>query len=444
MSSLLIRNASIVNEGEIRVGDVYVLNGRIDQIGSAVDKDAEVEIDANGLYLMPGIIDDQVHFREPGLTHKAEIFTESRAAVVGGVTSYMDMPNVKPPSLTQDLLEDRYRIASERSRANYSFYMGASNDNLEEVLKTPLENVCGVKIFMGSSTGNMLVDDTHVLEGIFKNCPALIAVHCEDEDTIRENLLKYRAQYGDDIPVEMHPVIRSVEACYKSSSFASNLAKKYGTRLHILHISTRDEIDLFRNDIPLTEKKITSEACVHHLFFDSSQYTTLGSKIKCNPAIKEGFHRDAIFQAVLDNKIDVIATDHAPHTMEEKKMDYIHSPAGLPLVQHSLAIMLDYYHKGKISLERIAEKMSHAVADCFKIRERGYLREGYWADMILVDVDGEWEVNNKDLLFKCGWSPLEGQKFKGRVLKTIVSGELAYDDGKIVEGVGMRMQFDRE
>ena len=402
-------------------------------------------VDASGLLALPGLIDDQVHFREPGLTHKGDLFTESRAAVAGGITSFMEMPNTVPNALTQELLQDKYDRAAQVSLANYSFFMGASNDNLEEVLKTDPRQVCGVKIFMGSSTGNMLVDDTKTLEGLFSQVPMLIATHCEDEATIRRNTEIYREKYGEGVPIKCHPEIRSEEACYLSSSRAVELAKKYNTRLHILHISTAKELSLFDNTIPLKEKRITAEACIHHLWFSKEDYDEKGTLIKWNPAVKEASDRDAIFQAVLDNRIDVIATDHAPHTIDEKENTYFKAPSGGPLVQHSLVAMMDYYHQDKISMERIVEKMCHAPADMFDIDRRGYLREGYYADIVLVDPDNPWTVSKENILYKCGWSPFEGHTFKSKVIHTFVSGHWALQHGKIHEGpVGERLAFLRD
>jgi len=442
MKHIIIKNVQIVNEGRIFAGDVLVKNGRIERIDNQIDTDANVVIDGKGKYLIPGIIDDQVHFREPGLTHKSDLYTEPRAAVAGGTTSYMEMPNTKPSTLTQELLQDKYDIAAGKSLANYSFFMGASNDNLEEVLKTNAKNVCGVKAFMGSSTGNMLVDNPVTLDKLFSECPMLIATHCEDETTIRANIAAYRERYGEDVPIRCHPEIRNVEGCLISSSLAVELAKKHNTRLHILHISTADELDLFRNDIPLKEKRITSEVCVHHLYFNASQYDKLGTKIKCNPAIKDATHQAALFPALLDNRLDIIATDHAPHTRDEKANTYFNAPSGLPLVQHSLNVMLDFYYQEKITLERIVEKMCHAPADCFRVQERGYIREGYHADLVLVDLEEQWTVNPQNIYYKCGWSPLEGTTFKGRVTHTIVSGHLAYANGVFDESrQGMRLEF---
>jgi len=445
MSTILIKNAQIVNEEKIFTGDVLVKNGRIEKIASSISKESShLEINAEGKYLLPGIIDDQVHFREPGLTHKATIYTEAKAAVAGGTTTFMEMPNTVPNALTQELLEDKYQIAAQTSLANYSFFMGASNDNLAEVLKTNPQNVCGIKIFMGSSTGNMLVDNPRTLEAIFSQSPMLIATHCEDEATIRANSTIYKEKYGDAVPFSAHPEIRNEQACILSSTLAVDLAKKHHTRLHILHISTADEIVLFDNTIPLKDKRITSEACVHHLWFDKSDYERLGSQIKCNPAIKDAHYKKAILEAVLDDKIDVIATDHAPHTWEEKQSNYWKAPSGLPLVQHSLNIMLEFYKQGKISLEKIVEKMSHAVATCFQIKERGFIREGYWADLVIVDLEQNTEVKKDNLHYKCGWSPFEGQIFHSKVLHTIVSGNLTYSDGVFNETMkGQRILFDR-
>lgn len=445
MNSILIKSARIVNRGRITEGDVWVKNGFIEQIGPTIGRKADMEIAAEGRYLIPGIIDDQVHFREPGLTHKAELYTEARAAVAGGVTSYMEMPNTKPPATTQELLQQKYDAAAWKSLANYSFFMGAANDNLDEVLRTDPRTVCGVKAFMGSSTGNMLVDDPKTLEALFSCSPMLIATHCEDEKTVRANEQAFREKYGETAPFHCHPDIRSAEACYLSSSLAVELARKHNTRLHILHISTARELSLFQNDIPLEEKRITSEVCVHHLYFNSLQYDTLGARIKCNPAIKSPENQEALFPALLDNRLDIVATDHAPHTWEEKQQSYFHAPSGLPLIQHSLNVMLEFYHQGRISLERIVEKMCHAPALCFRINRRGFLEEGYWADMALVDIDREWTVGKENILFKCGWSPFEGHTFKGMVAATIVSGRLAYFDGQFFEEkMGERLLFDRE
>lgn len=442
MKRILIKNAHIINRGNVYNGDLLIENGFIEQIAPEININADLEIDATGKYLMPGIIDDQVHFREPGLTHKSDLYTEPRAAVAGGVTTYMEMPNTKPPAVTQELLQDKYDIARQKSLSNYSFFMGASNDNIEEVLKTNPEEVCGVKAFMGSSTGNMLVDDPNTLEQLFSRCPMLIATHCEDEYTIRKNLEAHKNKYGEDIPIELHPVIRNVEGCLKSSSFAVELAQKHNTRLHILHISTADELALFRNDIPLAEKRITSEVCVHHLYFNADDYATYGTQIKCNPAIKGKEHQEALLPALLDDRLDIIATDHAPHTWSEKQNKYNGAPSGVPLIQHTLNVMLEFYHQGKITLEKIVEKMCHAPAECFRIRRRGYVEEGQWADLVLFDLDKEWKVTKNNIYYKCNWSPFEGHTFKGKVTSTIVSGHLAYHEGRFDESQkGKRVRF---
>ncbi len=444
MSSILIKNGQLVNRGEIYEGDLLIIDQRIEKIARGIDVKADIEIDATEKYVLPGIIDDQVHFREPGLTYKADIGSESRAGVAGGVTSFMEMPNTKPSCLTQELLQDKYDIAAESAWANYSFFMGASNDNVEEVLKTDRSKVCGLKIFMGSSTGNMLVDDYTVLENLFSKVDMLIATHCEDEATIRKNLETYKAKYGEDITPLMHPQIRNTEGCYLSSSMAVELAKANNTRLHILHISTEKELDLFRNDIPLEEKRITAEACVHHLFFEDSQYEVLGNKIKCNPAIKSAKDREAIFAAMLDGRLDIIATDHAPHTKEEKANPYLSAPSGLPLVQHSLDIMMWYHQQDRISVPQIVDKMCHAPTKCFQLSERGYLDEGKFADVVLYDPNKAWTIESDNIYYKCGWSPLEGFELNGRVEKTIINGKLIYDNGKFLQqGQGMRLSFDR-
>jgi dihydroorotase len=442
---IVIRNARIVNEGRIIEGDVLIKNGRIEKVGGTIEVTGNArEIDAKGCYLLPGAIDDQVHFREPGLTHKGEIYTEAKAAVAGGITSYMEMPNTVPQATTQTLLEEKYQRAAVCSLANYSFFMGTTNHNLEEVLRTDPKNVCGIKIFMGSSTGDMLVDNESVLESVFSQAPVLIATHCEDESTIKANLEAARATYGELVPPSQHPVIRSAEACYLSSSFAVQLAKKHGTRLHVLHISTARETFLFQNDIPLEQKKITSEACIHHLWFTDHDYLSKGNLIKWNPAVKSVADREEIRKAVLDNRIDVIATDHAPHTKEEKAAPYFKAPSGGPLVQHALVAMLDFVHEGWISIERVVEKMAHAPAVLFQIADRGFIREGYMADMVLVDLNQEWSVSPANILYKCGWSPFEGHTFKSKVLKTFVNGELVYDDGVFNESVfGQRLKFNR-
>lgn len=445
MSTILIKSAQIVNEGKITTSDVYISNGRIEMIAAEINHPADREINAEGLHLLPGLIDDQVHFREPGLTHKADIWHESRAAVAGGTTSFMEMPNTVPNTLTQSLLQDKYDIASQNALANYSFFMGAANDNLEEVLKTNPRDVCGVKVFMGSSTGNMLVDNERALEQIFANSPTLVATHCEDEATIQENLVLYKEKYGEaGLTIDMHPLIRSAEACYISSSKAVELAKKNNTRLHILHISTAKEIGLFRNDIPLAEKLITAEACIHHMWFSDVDYKTKGNFIKWNPAVKTADDRDAIVKAVLDGHIDVIATDHAPHTIAEKTQAYSAAPSGGPLVQHALQALLDMYHEGKITLEQIVQKSAHNTAICFQIEERGFIREGYWADLVLVDLNKPYTVTKSNILSKCGWSPFEDHTFKSSIEHTIVSGQLAYSKGSLIEyGSGRRLLFNR-
>ncbi|AYL96347.1 dihydroorotase [Mucilaginibacter celer] len=444
MSTILIKAATIVNENKQYVADVLIKDGLIDKIDSQINVQADEIINAEGLHLLPGCIDDQVHFREPGLTYKADIFSESRAAVAGGITSFMEMPNTVPNTLTQELLEDKYQIASRNSLANYSFFMGASNNNLDEVLHTDVNKVCGIKVFMGSSTGNMLVDDPHTLEKLFAQAPTLIATHCEDEATIKSNLAHYKQLLGENIPVRLHPKIRSAEACYLSSSMAIELAKKHNTRLHILHISTERETHLFDNTIPLKDKRITAEACIHHLWFTDADYETKGNYIKWNPAVKTEADRDGILKAVLDGRIDVIATDHAPHTIEEKEQAYLQAPSGGPLVQHALPAMLELYHHGKISLEKIVEKMAHNVAILFQIDKRGYIREGYWADIVLVNLNKPWNVNKNNILYKCNWSPFEGNTFRSQVTHTIVSGNLAYEGGKLIEGKnGERLSFNR-
>ncbi len=441
----LIKNARIVNEGKISEGDLRIRGERIDKVDSEISAETEERvIDAEGGYLVPGCIDDQVHFREPGLTHKAEIFTESRAAVAGGITSYMEMPNTIPNTLTQELLQQKYDLASKKSLANYSFFMGASNDNLEEVLKTNHTEVCGIKVFMGSSTGNMLVDDEKTLEGIFSKSPMLIATHCEDEATIRRNTEAYRKKYGEDIPIGAHPLIRSEEACYLSSSMAVALAKKHNTRLHILHISTEKETHLFGNELPIEKKRITAEACIHHLWFDDSQYDLKGTFIKWNPAVKTASDREGILKAVLEDRIDVIATDHAPHTLEEKQNSYFQAPSGGPLVQHALVAMFEMVDQGKIPIETVVHKMAHAPAILFEIKERGFIREGYFADLVLVRPGLNWTVTRENIMAKCGWSPFEGQTFGNSITETFVSGHLAWSGGQIQEGrSGHRLTFSR-
>jgi len=444
MPTILIKSATIINEDKQFVADLLVKDGLIERIDKQMDVPADRVINAEGLYLFPGAIDDQVHFREPGLTHKATIHSESRAAVAGGITSFMEMPNTVPNTLTQELLEDKYRIAANSSLANYSFFMGASNNNMDEVLRTDINNVCGIKVFMGSSTGNMLVDDPATLENLFAQSPLLIATHCEDEATIQSNLNHYKQLLGENIPVKLHPKIRSEEACYLSSSMAVDLAKKHNTRLHILHISTEKETHLFDNTVPLKDKRITAEACIHHLWFTDADYETKGNLIKWNPAIKTEHDRDGILKAVLDGRIDVIATDHAPHTIEEKALPYLQAPSGGPLVQHALPAMLELFHQGKITLEQIAEKMAHNVATCFQIEKRGFIREGYFADLVLVDLNNPWEVTKNNILYKCKWSPFEGTTFQSKIMHTIVSGNLVWSDDKFTADIaGRRLSFAR-
>ncbi len=447
-----IHNAHIVNEGRIIKADVVIQQGYIKLVLTdnfaiediLLDVDT-VFIDAEGLFLIPGVIDDQVHFRDPGLTHKGDIYTESKAAVAGGVTSYMDMPNTTPNALTQDILEDKYISAASKSLANYSFYMGASNDNIEEVLKTDPNMVCGVKVFLGASTGNMLVDNPQTIERLFACSKTLIAIHAEDEKIIQENSKKYRDQYGENVPFDRHAAIRSTEACYASSSFAVALAKKYNTRLHVLHISTAKELELFDHKTPLDKKRITAEVCVHHLWFSYLDYEEQGALIKCNPAIKSPDDQMGLLIGLMGNKIDVIATDHAPHLLEEKDNTYFKSPSGIPLVQHSLLMMLELYHQGKITIEKIVEKMCHAPAKCFKIDKRGFIRPGNFADLVLVDLNCEQVVDENNILYKCGWSPLEGYTFHSKVVKTFVNGQIVFDDGEFNEQVkGMRLTFNAE
>ncbi len=440
----IIKNTAIVNEGQIIEGDLLIENDKITKVGGVINVPNAIEIIGEGKHLIPGIIDDQVHFREPGMTYKADIASESRAAVAGGVTSFMEMPNTKPPAITQEGLQSKYDIGEHTSYANYSFFMGGTNDNYDEAMKTDGNRVAGLKLFMGSSTGNMLVDDRSTLDKLFRDFPYLIATHCEDETTIRANEAKYKAELGDRIDATYHDIIRSPEGCYKSSSLAIELAKKNNTRLHILHISTAIELALFRNDIPLSEKRITSEVCVHHLSFDNSEYAVLGNKIKCNPAIKHQSDQDALWGALLDDRLDIIATDHAPHTIAEKENHYWNAPSGLPLIQHTLNMMLHHYHNGKISLERIVEKMCHAPAQCFQVNGRGYIREGYKADLTLVDINQPWVILPSNIYHKCGWSPLEGRSMKGMVEKTFVSGNLIYDQGKFNDDIkGERLTFNR-
>lgn len=446
MQNTLFKNISVVNENKIATTDVLVVNGRIEKIANNISVKARVnEVNGDGLHLLPGVIDDQVHFREPGLTHKASIYTESKAAVAGGVTSFMEMPNTIPNALTLDLLEDKYLIAKEHSLANYSFYMGVSNTNADEVLRANKlrKDICGVKIFLGSSTGNMLVDDEPALHKIFSESELLIATHCEDEKTIRKNYELLKAKKPELQPSD-HPLIRDENACFASSSFTVSLAKKYNSRLHVLHITSARELSLFTNEIPLREKRITSEVCVHHLHFTADDYDQLGYLIKCNPAIKSIENKEALWQGLLDDRLDVIATDHAPHTLSEKQPPYEKASSGLPLVQHPLLMMLHYFKEGKISLEKIVEKMSHAVADCFLIKDRGYIREGYFADLVVIDLNKETGVKKEDLFYKCGWSPLEGFVFPAAIEQTYVNGQLAFSASGISEGVrGSRMEFLR-
>jgi dihydroorotase len=447
MQKYLIKDIHIVNEGTIRVSDLLIANGRIEKINGSISpaQGAVIEIDGKGKYLLPGVIDDQVHFREPGLTHKANIYTESKAAVAGGTTSFMEMPNTIPAALTQELLEDKYAIGAKTSLANFSFFMGTSNDNSEEVLKTNKKknSVCGIKIFMGSSTGNLLVDNYLTIDRIFRESEVLIATHCEEETMIRENLQRLKAEKEILEPSD-HPIIRNDEECFESSFKAVQLAKKYGTRLHILHISTEKELVLFTNMLPLKDKRITAEVCVHHLHFTSDDYATYGNLIKCNPAIKAPNNRKALWEALMDDRLDVIATDHAPHTWDEKNEPYEKAHAGIPLVQHSLLLMLDYYKQGTITLEKIVEKMSHAVADCFQVKERGYIREGYFADLVIVDMDDTTTVSKGNIISKCGWSPFEGKTFSSKVTHTFVNGNLVYGNGQWDESIkGQRLQFDR-
>lgn len=446
MSNTVIKNAILVNEGKQFEGDVAIKNGRIVQIGNSISlKENHTEIDATGLYLLPGVIDDQVHFREPGLTHKANIYTEAKAAVAGGVTSFMEMPNTFPPAFTEASLEDKYAIGAQTSLANYSFYMGTSNDNIEEILKINKRKneICGVKIFMGSSTGNLLVDSPLMLEKVFTNSELLIATHCEEERIIAENLAK-RLQEKEVLDASDHPIIRDVEACFESSFKAIQFAKKHNSRLHILHITTEKELQLFGNMLPLADKRITCEVCVHHLHFTADDYAQYGNQIKCNPAIKAPSNKEALWKALLDDRIDVIATDHAPHTWEEKNEPYAKAHAGLPLIQHPLLLMLHYVKEGKISIEKVVEKMSHAVANCFQIKERGFIKEGYYADLVLVNMQQPHTVTKNNLYYKCGWSPLEGFEFPATIVQTFVNGNSVYGNGVFNESIkGMRLNFDR-
>jgi len=446
MNTVLIKNAKIVNEGKIFEGDVLIENEYIVEIAQTISpKLANCKIiDAEGSFLIPGAIDDQVHFREPGLTHKGDIASESKAAVAGGITSFIEQPNTVPNAVTQEILEEKYKIAAKNSYANYSFMMGGTNDNLEEILKTNPKNVAGLKLFLGSSTGDMLVDSSAALEKIFSNTKLLIAVHSEDETTVKENLEKYKLQFGDDIPVKFHPEIRSVEACYKSTVKIIALAKRTGARLHVFHISTAKELDLFTNKIPLEEKQITAEVCIHHLWFSDEDYATKGNLIKWNPAVKSADDRKALWKALLDDRIDVIATDHAPHTLEEKNQVYTKAPSGGPLVQHAVVAMFEAYHQGQISVEKIVEKMCHNPAIIFKIEKRGFIKEGFYADLVIVNPGLPWNVKKENIVAKCGWSPFEGYTFKSKITHTFVNGELVYQNFKVKDvPVGKRLLFDR-
>ena len=446
MKNIVIKNVSIVNEGATTTGDVWIRDTRIEKIGSQLDPSMRIEeIDGTGQTLIPGVIDDQVHFREPGLTHKATIYTEAKAAVRGGVTSFMEMPNTNPPAFTQDLLEQKYDIAKHHALANYSFFMGTSNDNLDEVLRTndKKKDICGVKIFMGSSTGNLLVENPILLERIFEGSEVLIATHCEEERLIKQNVAKATAE-NRKLTAADHPIIRDEEVCFVSSFRAVQMAKKFDTRLHVLHITTAKELQLFSDMLPLEEKRITSEVCVHHLHFTSDDYAMLGNQIKCNPAIKAPHHKAALWEGLLDDRLDIIATDHAPHTWAEKQEDYLHAHAGLPLVQHALGLMLHYVAEQKFTIERVVEKMSHAPARCFQINNRGYIREGYFADLVLLDRNTPETITKENILYKCGWSPLEGFTQPATVSKTFVNGHMVYGNGVFDESkTGMRLQFNR-
>jgi len=446
MKSILIKNAKIVNEGIIFEGDVLIENQFITKITQNITSFSAYTqvIDAKGSFLIPGAIDDQVHFREPGLTHKGDIASESKAAVAGGITSYIEQPNTIPNAVTQEILEQKYQLAAQKSYANYSFMMGGTNDNLEEILKTNPRNVAGLKLFLGSSTGDMLVDSSEALEKIFSSTKLLIAVHSEDESTVKANLAKFREKYEDDIPVQFHPEIRSVEACYKSTVKIIELAKRTGARLHVFHISTAKELDLFTNDIPLEDKKITAEVCIHHLWFSDEDYTTKGNLIKWNPAVKTKNDRKALWEALIDGRIDVIATDHAPHTLEEKQQSYLKAPSGGPLVQHAVVALFEAYHQGKISVEKIVEKMCHNPAKIFKIEKRGFIKEGFYADLVLVNPNSAWQVTKDNILAKCGWSPFDGTTFNSRITHTFVNGQLVYDNFKVIDiPYGKRLLFDR-
>lgn len=446
MTSVLIKNAQVVNAGSITHGDVYIENGVIVEIAEniSVKLPDTLRVDAEGKYLLPGMIDDQVHFREPGLTHKADIASESRAAIAGGITSYIEMPNTQPQTTTIQALDEKFAIAQNTSWANYSFMLGGTNDNLDEILKMDPKKVAALKLFLGSSTGNMLVDDPMILEEIFAKAKVLIAVHCEDETTIKSNLAAFQKEFGDDIPIEKHPLIRSEKACYLSSSKAIALAKKTGARLHVFHVSTAKETRLFSNKIPLKDKKITAEVCVHHLWFSDRDYTAKGNLIKWNPAIKTEQDRSGLWQALLDDRLDVIATDHAPHTREEKSQKYPYAPSGGPLVQHALPALLECYHKGMISLEKIVEKACHNPAILFQIKNRGFIQKGYYADLVLVDLNAPWTVKTDNIFYKCGWSPFEGVNFKSRITHTFVNGQLAYKNFNFLKKPEVKaLEFDR-
>ena len=444
MNKLLISNARMVNEGQVKEGDLLVVDGRIEQIGTGISAPDAKVIDAAGQVLMPGMIDDQVHFREPGVTYKADMATESHAAIAGGITSYMEMPNTNPQTVTLERLEEKYGLAQGRAWGNHAFYLGATNDNIDEIRRLEPKQTCGIKVFMGASTGNMLVDKLETLEQIFADAPTLVATHCEDTPMIQANEQRYREQYGDEIPMRFHPLIRSEEACWKSSSMAVDLARRHGTRLHVLHLTTARELALFDAG-PIGGKRITAEACVHHLYFSEADYAQRGNFIKCNPAIKRVEDRDALRAALAEDRLDVIATDHAPHTLEEKQeSSYFKVPAGLPLVQHALAMALELVHDGILSLPQLVHKVSHGPAELFNVRERGYLREGYWADLTLVDMQTPQRIERADVLYKCGWSPLEGDTLRSRVTATVVNGELKYRDGEFFGGAsGVRLEFDR-
>ena len=444
MKKLLLKNCNIVNEGNIIQKDILIKNERIEKIAAGIsDENAEV-MDVDGKYVIPGIIDDQVHFRDPGLTHKANIYSESKAAVAGGVTSFMEMPNTIPNAITKELLEDKYQKAASVSQANFSFYMGTSNSNSDEAVSIDPEKVCGIKIFMGGSTGNMLVDNSRALEKVFSEAPSIVAIHSENDPMIKERSEQFKQKYGEDLPFSVHADIRNEKVCYSNTKNAVELAKKHGTQLHVLHLTTEDELEFFTNKIPLKDKKITGEICVHHLYFDSNGYEELGSLIKCNPAIKAPHHKKALFEAMTDDRLDVIATDHAPHTWQEKQNNYWKAPAGIPLVQHSLNVMLGFYHNNMISLEKIVKKMCHAPAELFSVRDRGYIREGYFADLAVIDSRRVWKVSKSNIMAKCGWSPFEGKHFKGSVVKTFVNGNLKYDEGKFISNEpGKRLLFDR-